>query len=699
MPEFSTYSEDRAQFESILDETGVKGEAREHQLRRHRADYMARRRAVLDEKIAQHRATVGDSYMMKGAEMVGAVGMGALDTATFGRLPQALGKVPGLQDSARRFDLAFDVAKETNPMASGAGNLAGYFVGPMGLAAKLAGRGAATVTGTRALAAKTAESHFAARAAAHTAQNIASGAGAIGAEKAFEMREDGADWQQRMVDAVDVVKSPMFLVLSPAAGALSASLTHRPPPEMKRLFNKYERLTGEKVPVEVYTDSKTFQDTFETLRHVPGVSNDAVKAVRKQQDALLRMVDEMVRTRSIVSRAGAEQATARAAAAARKLSGIGDEAGAVTATRNGMQSRAAQQYGADIITPEATRALRAGMNKMIRSRASRIEKVGTRGRGSVGMRDGRLERGVRMPKEGTSTQMYIDKVRKLTHAKSKVPLTVHEMEASRRGLSKIAKWDSRTAADSSAHSNEAVREARMLYDMLGSAIEQSSSTYHDVVIKAGRGLRQIEKALPRIKADKVDDAIADDFLSGGGVFKRMEALQKFGAPDDFNQMLGHMVWKVMRDAQNPKTGVISSSRLQQKLSGLGSTNRQLFDKYLPGVRQELTDAAAISEEMVKGLMKAEGAVTARKMPLTIAATASSPAILAYLHQLFTNPVGTIGTTMGAIAIQTIITRAINSTVVPGRGINQTLQGLARGAPRGLSRLPVAASNAPIIGQE
>ncbi len=620
-----------------------------------------RLKRVIEE---ERRAQAGGIGRRAAGSVMAAV-INVANSATLGQIPNALGAV-GADEAALGFRQAVQASNAINPVASGVGSLGGFF-GPGSLAggvAKGAGRLAAKATGASRLVRSTLESGFAARAGAHTLQNLASSAGAITALSLTGA--EGGSVQRRLTEAVNNISDPVNFALSASFGGVTARFAKPIQSDLAPAIRMYERVTGKKIPADVALDSAEFKQFISTARTMPGLAN-TMRQVEKELVSDLGLIVSNIGRRAGVSAGSRSEVRGQAAGAVRKLAGTERKPGLATLRRRSIEGAALEAEGSLTLTPESQSKLIAGLRSVMSG------KPRSESRGAFG-----------------------DVVRKLLKVSSKkdangrkvsTPISLFELEAIRKQTAKIAFTRNLMDPLDPRLSDRARVEARDFYHVIRETMRNNFPRFTQA-LGDGEELRKMEKAIGKVDVSQLDDAVVESFFSGSKILERWRALEQNSRPQDVQAVRGWLFHRLVERATNVRSGTLSEVSLARALRGKGAFNSQVIDKILPGVRQEISALARLTGAMKEGVLRAEGSPTATRQGRALAMAAAPAAAAGVVAALLANPLTTIASVLGVGGLKVAVDRSLKS--LAAGAANQRLSALATGKPPiGISRLPAA----------
>ena len=213
----------------------------------------------------------------------------------------------------------------------------------------------------------------------------------------------------------------------------------------------------------------------------------------------------------------------------------------------------------------------------------------------------------------------------------------------------------------------------------------------DEAMNGARFLRRLREAMPKNiggAKDSEDDIRA--FFRGGGVEKRIRIVEQFGSPDEIQSIRGWYLSRFIEDVTDGVQGrqLVNMKRMAQMFSGKKGNmfRREVFDRLLPGFREEFQVMGRVSERMAGGLARAEGSPTAGRLGDT-AVLASIAAIPSLALSIFTGNVS-LGMVAAGLLGQAGTVRLADS-LVNGKAREQLVR-LASGSPVfGPTQIPAA----------
>lgn len=614
--------------------------------------------AVADEE----RAAQQGSIPRRIAGNVVAGGMNAANTATFGRLPQIAGALPG--GDRERMETALGASQQTNPIASTVGSFAGL-LSPGSLsnvAMKAGGRALSAATGATKLTEATLAAPFLQRAAAQSAQNVISATGAIGTFNLLESREDGAGLAGRLAKTAEQVKSPLTLGLAVGGGALAAKFTRPPEAQFRDLFARYRQITGKQIPASVVQDSVELHKAIDTMARAPGMAKHVERARREFLTGTRQIVQEIGRRGG----APAGQTAERAAAGVVRARGTDAIRGTVRAARQDPERTAFAAESSNRISRDTTMSLIRNLRDVMTGSAGRAG-----GPGPITPLSKADPRGSEM------TGILSDFSRVVRSGK----VTVNDLEALRKRLGDGAWGFNRADPGSAQWSSRGRSEAAGMYDAVVAAMETKAPTFVQAM-RNGEKLRRMEEALSEAKVSNVAETTLRAFWSGQKPLDRWRAIKDRGTPEDVGALRGWYFDSLIR-ASELGNGTVSASKLQKLLARPGMFNSQVMDDVLPGVRQDLVRMASIYERAAQGLTKAEGSQTAGRGMFAAASAGGVGLIVAAM----TNPYSAAAAALKATGALWLVKR-LQQSIVSG-AVEQRLSQLGQGQVTPMGPLPAA----------
>lgn len=633
------------------------------------------------------------------ANAVGGVATGVGDTLSFGYAPRAAGAIrnianlPGnllrgnvnaAPDEGADVRGMMDARREANPISNTVGRVGGYFVpGPAKALTSLAARGgtAAMNVATRGVVAKAAaESPFIVRSLANFATNVAGAIPAAATVRLVENRDEDYDIVSRARQAMSDVASPTSLALITAGSLVQAKLTVPRSVRLKQVIDKFERRTGQKVPVDTLTDDAVFQATFDRIAKMPGMEREAAKVQRMMIEGVLDYIDDIGQRTGVGSgaRAPADAAAAaggKAASGVRRVAGVFETStkGAIDTARTGAQRSAFDAEGADRISDAGVLSIRNGLAQILRGRS----KAGELGAfGEVVRKTHRLTDVIRERAADGSIRI-----------RRRPNMTLQDMEEIRQQTASAAAFVGdrfNTAASLSKQGNTLARD---YYHVLEQVVRAESPLIANAV-RDGEKLRRFADAMPPQRFVNLNETTGAQFWAKEGVLNRIELMKQYGSPDEFSALKGWLFWDLVTKTVDPRTGRIATKRLEAAFRS-SRHNRQLWDRVMPGAREELLELSTLTDTMFgRGLLGPLGSQTySRSSGMTPTKLAAAAAAL--VAALYTNPSTAIPTTIGASGLLYVAHRASQS-LISGAG-QSALQNLARGgAPPAIPQLAPAA---------
>jgi hypothetical protein len=187
-----------------------------------------------------------------------------------------------------------DALSQVSPGGTAAGQVEGAFVGPIskgiGAVAQGAGNLARGGLGLSAL-----EQTFGKRLLGNLVANVAGGVTAVGTYEAGKYQEMPGI-SERLANAAygvgAMAKNPLALGMLAAGSAAQAKFLRPQAAENATAIDHFERVTGQKVPIEVLTDSADQRAAYDAMARTPGVQ-DRIAAQRQTAiDGLKTMLED-----------------------------------------------------------------------------------------------------------------------------------------------------------------------------------------------------------------------------------------------------------------------------------------------------------------------------------------------------------------------------------------------------------------------
>ena len=590
-----------------------------------------------------------------------------LDTATFGAIPKIAGAIGG-EKVRTGLEIGLEATEIANPAESLAGDLGGFFSGPASLVAKGGAKIASAASGGNALVRGTQGSGFAIRGLAQTWQNLAGGAGALTGLRVLEDRTEDVTIGGRIQDAIHDVSSPLNLGLSVATAGISAKFTRVKDQELARVIAKFEMRTGQKVPPDVATNSAKLQDFMDSAARDPGTSRAIERMQARITKAFGEMIDDMARSGRGLGKS-VDANAAGGARAARRVSGsvVDDQLAAAAETRRGLVRGPYQAEKLNLLTHKDKASMLGGLREIL-VRNSREGKEALGGFQEIVKKTMRFAKG---------KEVNVAQVETLLKEAGRLGFG---------GANKLNPGDPRTA-------DAARRMARGFYAVLNKVIDGPAPTYASAR-RAGEVFRKMEKVIQPEKVRQLETGVMRTFWSKPGLLGkngRLEQLDKFNSMQDSQSARGWLFHRLVDTVVNKKTGLLNEDRLHKVFSANGMFNREVIDKALPGIRQELMDLARLSTRMKKGAFRAEGSQTAGRVARSVNVVANMTGIMTLFNAMVGNPHGSTTAVLGAWGLRLAYV-GVSRQVINGK-LGAAISETAKFGPQGLQRLPGAAQEA------
>jgi hypothetical protein len=666
-----------------------------------------------EEAIAETRQKMNESRLYSAGTTIGAATLGLVDTATFGQVPNALDAI-GLSDSAAKIQSATEVASETNPVAFTGGQLGGFFTGPAGGAFKLAtgvaeragtraipmiGKSAQEITsagtaaGVRRLGVNEIVADQAGRAAAQIGQNLAGSAAAIGTHRILEARDDDAGLGVRLNEAAQDVISPINLTIAGTAGVVASRLMRPMKQHLSEITPQLERY-GFKISPDVAADTRELDLLMSAAAYGPTTSGKVQTWLRRYAyEPMGKWISDIAS-----SRRGALPSTPRGAAAASRLNrqtavDVGDEFAAVAAegvrrTVGGRQSGTSPG--------RLTRRRRAIVNKALEKDGQlRISTESQNGL-IIGLR--RILRELTPTERKFEQDSQIRDVIKQFFFAAKLAkkqgrnLTIEEINPLYRQLGEMGFMRKALDPGKPAVSEVSVRIARdwahVMRHVMGNTSSRVNEAYNMAAVlrKYEAATRDVQK---KVMDGATDESILNSIFTSGP--RTLEAFIRGASPNELQYARGWYMARVFERFADETTNFVNLRRLESsRFAHTSMFNRQVFDRILPGVRQELNQMGKLSRDYAKGIGRAEGSPTAGRQGrfAQMALGRLLPAIIATAWYLNNPYIG------GLVLLGGVGTRVFMGSLISGKVGENIVRLASGGRALGPGASAVAAQQVP-----
>lgn len=600
----------RDQFERAVKQEGMdRATAQAARLERDRREFAFNRKKALDEN--PRLSAVGSpisaalNYGNMAAAGAPAAAVSAL-TAPVTALRQGI----GLGDAYEVNKAQADRILGASPVAAAAGQIAaGLTPTPYGSLLRATGNAAAAPLARSA--AHLAERSLAASGAAQLAAAYAGSAAAITADQAARGTFDGRNLAEVGQDIARQFFSPLNLAVSTAAGGLPAlARTHSDPIARRFLDRARQVLPGFKPTPDMARNPDGYIATvIDTLAKSPYGRRIAADYMQERYYKPLETT-----LKSITARAGGTGAGAAAAGdAVQDLVGTAAKAGKVKAAIAARGGAAFRQVGGDDVPAPV-------LERLSRTMAALDARAASRG-GTMGPRGEKAMSAVFGDADG-SLRNVLDRA-----ARGELRVTWSMLEEVRQHVGDIAQYEKMAKAGGLAATGIAARdgrEARVMYRALRSAYRAEQSGTLDSAMRDIAELRGLEKSLrPLANVSDQGDAIqrANAMFTATDFQKRWTTAQRMLRSDQVDAIRGAYLADFLEEVSlwrgnaNTPNRALSESAIRD-LTGptaRGKFRPEVFDRVLPGVRQEFEEIGRISGMVMRGIGRAEGSPTARRM--------------------------------------------------------------------------------------
>jgi len=733
-------AENLEDFNTELDRRGVTDVASRKRLVTNWENLKRHQRAKQDfeakvQGVLKNRAQAREQFPTASAigQPLGAFGAGVTQGATFGQAAEVTSPVNALLSgesraaAERSTEARFEAARQENPNAFFAGELAGGFVGAGGAAFRGAGAlgqraGSALLrrVGLRA-AVDTGGRRLTERVAAGLVEAGGAGAAAILTSNLLRDREDGGGLADRFATAGREILSPTNLGITLAFGSAAGALRARPDDNLARVLARVSRF------------SQDFRRTTPGELRPGGFLQSAIGNIGKyslgrrltQQVVIIGLIQpfqtavQQLSNRFYTGAAGS--VTRVAANRARQFVGLKESqhAGLVERERIRLQDRLYAQYGDTPVPEDALIGfltnIRDTGRQIARPRGglSPLEPRGAQLSAPIQRlralaRDILTQRNLLANEKRTGIRD--PRIRGATR-RGETNLTLRDFSDLRQSVDEVADFN-RVAKSNSLDirvSGRDEREAKLLRGVFR-RLDREIEPAFDRGLRTIRGMREIERSLDPVVAsvrDKMDRGVLESMLQDKKLRLRLGAWQNMD-PQGFSAFQGHYFARFLEDAftTNESGRVperVLSLTVSRMLRGSGPYRREVFDRVLgPDVREFIEDMAFLERRWAGGAGQASNSLTAQRLgdAALIGAGIKAPEIL--LDTLIDVSHGrfeTLGRRMVGFSSAIFTAAAIRSLLHEGR-LARSLNTLATGGRlQAPSRLPVAIQRAQDLGEE
>lgn len=584
----------------------------------------------------------------------------AVDTGTLGYATKLAGGEDG--------QAAMAAARQVHPAAGFAGDLTGAFMSPVtrgiGLgAARLVGIGGsvAGAIAPRAAAALEATHSILARGSLAAVNNVI--AGSLGAAT-FEGLKSSAEDTDRIDRMKGAALSPEGAILGAGLGVLTARLGRRPGIDaaaLRPMIERFERVTGQRVPVAVYTDNRMLQRQMDSMARIPELADD-MSRVRRQAFAGMRDLGQ-----SIADDLGAGPNDRVAAArTVRDMAGKPVDAlpgrGTVSARREAIQGRFFAQHGNEQLTEDGAHLI----GEVYRDVA-----------------------GSRTPADRTGDASPLTALFAPLLRAHRNPITLNHLEAIRKQLYEVGFAFDRSNPNHATWGERGAFEARRMYGAVVEGMNQITPAF-DRVNRIAQYLHRVEDAVKDVPQSTLDDGVMESLWRAPKLLTAWGEIERGGNAADISTLRGDYFHRLIRQLQDAD-GLISPEKVRKTISEKTSMfNSQIVERIVPGALAEINDYARLSAA-VRRTFPHEGSQTAGRLAEYANRALQATQIGSFIVGMFTNPFSGVATALGVNGVKHVLLRQARS-MIDGH-LEDTMQRLARGERPPVVAMPQIAAQA------
>jgi len=597
---------------------------------------------------------------------VGAFGGAAFDTGTLGYGPKLVGGETG--------QAAIEAARQVHPVAGFAGDLTGAVVSPITkglgkLATGIVGKGAevAAKMAPKAAAWLAATDSILARGSAAAVKNIA--AGGIGGA-GFAGAESNPEDADRIQKALGAVFSPENAILGVGIGVAGQKLRVRPgvnAQALRPMIDRYERVTGERIPVSIYTDSQQQQRTLDAMARVPELSDDVARLRGRTLDGMRTLGRQIAD--DLGAGAGSVNPEANAAVAAGKVREMAGKPvmelpgrGSFSLRREAIQGRFFNRHGQETATEPALNVL-GDVYKDIGSRRTLADKTGD---------------------ASPLTALFAPILK--AH---KNPITLNHLESIRKELADVAFSFNRSNPDHLAWGKQGPYEASRMYGAVVETMNQITPAF-ERVNKVSTYLHRIEESVKDVPQTTLDDGVMNALWRAPKLLNAWSEVERGGNAADIGTLRGDYFHRLMVRLQD-SDGLINPSNVRKVISEkTGMFNRQNVQRIVPGALEVINDYARLSES-VRGAFPAENSRTASRGFVLAGEAVKATQLGSILVGILTNRYTGLTTALGVSGIKQLLV-AQSRSMINGH-LADTMQRMARGGYAPTTAIPGIAAQA------
>lgn len=615
------------------------------------------------DRVERHVATMRsdeESGVQAAKNAVGTFFGSAVDTGTLGYGTKLIGGVEG--------QAAMEAARQLHPVAGFAGDLTGAFASPItrGIgslatgAVGLIGRGAAMVA-PRAAAAMEATHSILARGSLAAVNNIL--AGAIGAAT-FEGAKSSSDDSSRLDRMKGAALSPEGALLGAGIGVFAARLGRAPgldAAQLRPMIERFERITGQRVPVAVYTDNRMLQRQMDSMARIPELADDIARVRRNAFDGMRRLGNAIADDLG----AGADNEVL-AAGRVRQIAGKPTDAlagrGEVSERREAIQGRFFARHGNEQLTEDGAYLIGEVYRDVAASRTL-ADRTGD---------------------ASPLTALFGPLLR--AHRN---PITLNHLEAIRKQLYEVGFAFDRSNPNHATWGERGAYEARRMYGAVVEGMNQITPAFQRVN-RIAQYLHRIEDAVKDVPQSTLNDGVMASLWRAPKLLTAWAEIERGGNAADIGTLRGDYFHRLLRELQDAD-GLISPERVRSVISDKTSMfNRQNVERIVPGALAELNDYARLAAA-VRRTFPQEGSQTAGRIAEYANRALQATQIGSLLIGMFTNPFSGVASALGVHGVKHVLLRQARS-MIDGQ-LEDTMQRLARGGRPAVVAMPQIAAQA------
>lgn len=615
------------------------------------------------DRVAQHLASMQsdeESGVQAAKNAVGTFFGSAVDTGSLGYATKLVGGSEG--------QAALEAARQQHPVAGLAGDITGAVVSPItkGIGQFAAGTvgmlgRAGSAVAPAAAAALEATHSILARGSLAAVNNIL--AGALGSA-IFEGAKSSPDETSRIDRMRGAALSPEGALLGAGIGAFTASLGRNPgldAAQIRPMIERFERITGQRVPVAVYTDNRMMQRQMDSMARIPELADDVSRVRRRAFDGMRQL------GAAIADDLGAGTDTPDVAAArVRQIAGKPTDSlptrGEASARREAIQGRFFARHGAETLPDAGAQILGDVYRDTIAGRT---------------------------PADRTGASSPLTALFEPIVAEHRNPIRLDHLEAIRKQLYEIGFSFDQSNPNHALWGERGSYEARRIYGAVVEAMNQITPEFQRVNTIA-QYLHRVEDAVKDVPKSTMDDSVMTGLWRAPNLLTAWREIERGGNAADISTLRGDYFHRLLRQLQDAD-GLISPENVRKTISDkAGIFNRQIVDRIVPGALQEINDYARLSSA-VRRTFPNEGSQTAGRLAEYANRALQATQLGSLIVGMFTNPFSGIASALGVNGIKQVLLRQARS-MIDGH-LEDTMQRLARGGRPGIVAMPQIASQA------